>query len=573
MPGQGNAHPSVPLSRSAHPDAGHGKFKKQLSLTDLTFIGLGAIFGSGWLFAASHVSTIAGPAGIFSWLLGGFAVLLLGIVYCELGAALPRAGGVVRYPVFSHGPLLGYLMGFITLIAFSSLIAIEVVAARQYAAAWFPGLTVAGSSDPTTLGWLVQAALLCFFFYLNYSSVKTFAKANNIISIFKFIVPLAVIAVLFTFFKPANLTIQGFAPFGMPGIEMAVSAGGIIFAYLGLTPIVSVASEVRNPQRTIPIALILSILLSTLIYVLLQLAFIGSIPTQMLAAGWHDVSKAFSLPYRDIALALGVGWLAVMVVADAMISPSGCGNIYMNATPRVVYGWAKTGTFFKVFTRVDEASGIPRAGLWLTFGLAIFWTLPFPSWEALINIVSAALVLSYAVAPVSVAALRRTAPDLPRPFRASAFGITGPASFVIAALIVYWSGWSTVSWLLGLQIVMFVIYLACRRSRRGTTARSSRHRTRSATRTSAPPLGADRASEPRRAGALVRVADRVLCRDDRAVVPRRLRRHGPARASVRHGRRRGRRARHLLLGGEHRRARRQAATRRRRGLTRPRPFP
>ncbi|MBC8830402.1 amino acid permease, partial [Escherichia coli] len=102
-------------------------------------------------------------------------------------------------PVFSHGPLLGYLMGFITLIAFSSLIAIEVVAARQYAAAWFPGLTAEGSSDPTTLGWLVQAALLCFFFYLNYSSVKTFAKANNIISIFKFIVPLAVIAVLFTF--------------------------------------------------------------------------------------------------------------------------------------------------------------------------------------------------------------------------------------------------------------------------------------------------------------------------------------------------------------------------------------
>ncbi|WP_321782673.1 APC family permease [Burkholderia pyrrocinia] len=463
MPGQGNAHPSVPLSRSAHPDAGHGKFKKQLSLTDLTFIGLGAIFGSGWLFAASHVSTIAGPAGIFSWLLGGFAVLLLGIVYCELGAALPRAGGVVRYPVFSHGPLLGYLMGFITLIAFSSLIAIEVVAARQYAAAWFPGLTVAGSSDPTTIGWLVQAALLCFFFYLNYSSVKTFAKANNIISIFKFIVPLSVIAVLFTFFKPANLTVHGFAPFGMPGIEMAVSAGGIIFAYLGLTPIVSVASEVRNPQRTIPIALILSILLSTLIYVLLQIAFIGSIPTAMLAGGWHDISKAFTLPYRDIALALGVGWLAVMVVADAMISPSGCGNIYMNATPRVVYGWAKTGTFFKVFTRVDEASGIPRAGLWLTFGLAIFWTLPFPSWEALINIVSAALVLSYAVAPVSVAALRRTAPDLPRPFRASAFGITGPASFVIAALIVYWSGWSTVSWLLGLQIAMFVIYLACRR--------------------------------------------------------------------------------------------------------------
>ena len=443
--------------------SGKGKFKKQLSLMDLTFIGLGAIFGSGWLFAASHVSAIAGPAGIFSWLLGGFSVLLLGIVYCELGAALPRAGGVIRYPVYSHGPLLGYLMGFITLIAFSSLVAIEVVAARQYAAAWFPELTKAGSSDPSILGWLLQFGLLCLFFMLNYRSVKTFALANNLVSVFKFIVPLLVIGVLFTFFKPQNLYAQGFAPFGLSGVQMAVSAGGIIFAYLGLTPIISVASEVKNPQRTIPIALILSVLLSTVIYVLLQVAFLGGVPTEMLANGWAGVTKELALPYRDIALALGVGWLAYLVVADAVISPSGCGNIYMNATPRVIYGWAQTGTFFKVFTRIDEKSGIPRPALWLTFGLSVFWTLPFPSWEALISVVSAALVLSYAVAPVSVAALRRNAPDMPRPFRVKWMGVMGPLSFIVAALIVYWSGWNTVSWLLGLQIVMFVVYLLCSR--------------------------------------------------------------------------------------------------------------
>ena len=440
-----------------------GKFKKQLTLIDLTFIGLGAIFGSGWLFAASHVSAIAGPAGIISWLVGGFAVLLLGIVYCELGAALPRAGGVVRYPVYSHGPLLGCLMGFITVIAFSSLVAIEVVASRQYAAAWFPGLTKADSGDPTTIGWIVQFALLCLFFHLNYHSVKTFAKANNLVSVIKFIVPLLVIGVLFSFFKPANFQVQGFAPFGLSGIEMAVSAGGIIFAYLGLTPIISVASEVKNPQRTIPIALILSVLLSTAIYVLLQLAFLGSVPTEMLANGWANVSKELALPYRDIALILGVGWLAYLVVADAVISPSGCGNIYMNATPRVIYGWAQTGTFFKVFTRVDESSGIPRPALWLTFALSVFWTLPFPSWEALIKVVSAALVLSYAVAPVSVAALRRNAPDMPRPFRVKFMGVLGPLSFIIAALIVYWSGWDTISWLLGLQILMFAVYLLCGR--------------------------------------------------------------------------------------------------------------
>ncbi|WHZ19807.1 MAG: amino acid permease [Rhodanobacteraceae bacterium] len=437
-----------------------GKFHKSLNLTDLTFIGLGSIFGSGWLFSASYVSSLAGPAGVMSWIIGGAAVLLLGLVYCELGAALPHAGGPVRYPAYSHGSLLGYLMGLMTLIAFSSLIAIEVVACRQYAAAWFPALSEPGSDHPSLLGWIAQLALLGIFFALNYWSVKTFARANNLISIFKFVVPLLVIVVLLVFFRPGNMTAHGFAPFGFSGVEAAVSAGGIIFAYLGLTPIISVASEVQNPQRTIPIALILSVVLSTIIYLLLQIAFLGSVPAGMLAQGWSGISKAFSLPFHDIAMTLGIGWLAFLVVTDAVISPSGTANIYMNATPRVVYGWARGGTFFKVFTRIDGKSGIPRHALWLTFALAVFWTLPFPSWSAMIQVVSAALVLSYAVAPVTTAALRRNAPAMPRPFRVGGFGVIGPLSFVIAALIVYWSGWKTVSWLLGLQIALYAIYVA-----------------------------------------------------------------------------------------------------------------
>ena len=457
-----NAEPTDAKNAMSEVEHRHGRFKRQLSLTDLTFIGLGAIFGSGWLFSASYVAAIAGPAGIVSWLIGGVAVLLLGLVYCELGAALPHSGGVVLHPVYSHGVLLGYLMGLITLIAFSSLIAIEVVACRQYASAWFPQLTQPDSQAPTLLGWGVQLAILCIFFLLNYYSVKTFARANNLVSIFKFVVPLTVIVALLYFFRPGNFSAHGFAPFGFPGVAAAVSAGGIIFAYLGLTPIVSVAGEVRNPQRTIPIALILSVALSTIIYVLLQVVFLGSVPGEMVARGWRGVDKLFALPFHDIAIALGLGWLAFLVVCDAIISPSGCGNIYMNATPRVVYGWARGGTFFKLFTRVDEKSGIPRPALWLTFALAVFWMLPFPSWSAMINVVSAALVLSYAVAPITTAALRRTAPDLHRPFRVRGFAVLGPLSFAIAALIVYWSGWKTVSWLLGVQIVLYVLYVPYR---------------------------------------------------------------------------------------------------------------
>ena len=163
--------------------------------------------------------------------------------------------------------------------------------------------------------------------------------------------------------------------------------------------------------------------------------------------------------YYDIATILGFGWLAVLVTADAVISPSGTGNIFMSTTSRVVFGWARNGTLFRVFGWVDERTGIPRPALWLTFGLAIFWTLPFPSWGALVGVVSSALIFTYAIAPISAYALRRSAPEVPRPFYLKGFSVIGPLAFIAASLVLYWAGWNTLSWLLGLQLLLFVVYL------------------------------------------------------------------------------------------------------------------
>jgi amino acid transporter len=193
-----------------------GRFRKQISLLDMTLIGVGAIIGSGWLFASGLVASIAGPAGWISWLIGGIALLLLGLVYAELGAAFPRAGGLVRYPAYSHGPLVGYLMSFITVIAFSSIVGIEVLAVRQYATSWWPALSQPDGQSPTVLGWFVQLVLICVFFLLNYWSVGIFAKSNTIITLFKYVVPSLIIVVLLTHLKGANFRVEGFAPFVYP---------------------------------------------------------------------------------------------------------------------------------------------------------------------------------------------------------------------------------------------------------------------------------------------------------------------------------------------------------------------
>ncbi|MCQ8278569.1 APC family permease [Acetobacteraceae bacterium KSS8] len=428
-------------------------FKRSLSRLDLTMIGFGSIFGSGWLFAAAHVSAIAGPASLLSWVIAGGAVLLLGLVYCELGAALPHAGGVVRYPEWSHGPVCGFLMGLVTTVAYSSLIAIEIVAARQYAGAWIPGLTRDAAGDPTLAGWLLQFAVLAVLFAINRAGIGAFALVNTIVTLFKFCVPAMVAVVLLAHMHAANFTAHGFAPGGASGVEAAISTGGIIFAYLGLTPIVAVAAEVRDPQRAIPFALLCSVLLSMLVYVLLQAAFLGSVPQALLARGWAGIDSALALPFRDLAMMLGAGWLATLVVCDAMASPTGTGNVYLGATPRVVFAWARGGTFPRLFARVDARSGVPVPALWLCFALSVFWTLPFPSWQALIGVVSSALMMSYALAPTAAAALRRTAPGLPRPFRLRGFTVIAPLSFAVASLIVFWTGWPVLRWLLGFQLL------------------------------------------------------------------------------------------------------------------------
>ena len=453
----------TPTRAPADPPATAG-FRRSLSRLDLTMIGFGSIFGSGWLFAAAHVASIAGPSSLISWIVAGLAVLLLGLVYCELGAALPQAGAVVRFPEWSHGALPGFLMGLVTTIAFSSLIAIEVVAARQYAGAWIPGLTRDAGGDPTLAGWALQFAVLGLLLMVNRAGITTFALINNIVTLFKFCVPLLVVVFLLAHVRPGNFTLHGFATGGSIGVETAISTGGIIFAYLGLTPIVSVASEVRDPQRTIPFALIASVLLSMLVYVLLQAAFIGALPARLIAGGWQGLDTRLALPFHDIAVAIGLAWLGLLVVADAIVSPSGTANVYMSATPRILYAWSAGGTFFRRFQRVDHATGVPGPALWLTFGLSVFWTLPFPSWQSLIGVVSSALMMSYALAPVSAAALRLTAPDLPRPFRVAGFGLIAPAAFMIASLIVFWTGWTVLSWLLSVQLVACLVYGAWSRA-------------------------------------------------------------------------------------------------------------
>ena len=417
--------------------SGSGGLKRELGLLDLTMSSLGAILGSGWLFGALVAANLAGPAAIYSWIIGGIAVMLIGLVYAELGGMLPQAGGVVRYPQYSHGTLVSFLMGWAAWIGYCTVPPIEAEAVTQYANHWLHGLFAKGSLTPT--GILVSALLMVVFFLVNFYGVRLFATVNTKITILKFLVPSLTLIVLFAVgIHASNFSSHGFAPSGSSGVLTAIATGGVVFAYLGFRQAVDMAGEAKNPQRDVPRAVIIAIIIGIVLYVLLQVAFVGAVQPAALAHGWAKLS--FSAPFADVAGALGLGWLASLLLADAVLSPGGTGIVYTASTPRVSLALTKNGYWPSSFA-ILNARGVPYVGLITSTVIGLLLLLPFPGWSKLVGIVSAAIVFTYIVGPVAALVLRRTAPQARRPLHLAGMSIIAPVAFVIASLIIYWAGW------------------------------------------------------------------------------------------------------------------------------------
>lgn len=438
-------------------DTGNTRLRREMSLLDLTMASLGAIIGSGWLFGSLAASQLAGPASVVAWLIGGVAVLVIGLVYAELSGMLPEAGGIARYPHFTHGSLTGWMMGWGAFLAYASIPPIEAEAVVQYASHYIPSLAPPAGSKAvaTPVGLAVELGLLVLFFIINSLGVKVFAKTNTTVTLIKAIMPSATVLVLLvSAHNWGNVTSQasgGFAPFGFAGVLKAVGLSGIVFSFLGFRQAVDLAAEARNPQRDVPRAIIIAVGFAIVLYAMLQLTFIGALPGANLAHGWANVS--FKAPFAQLASALSLGWLAILLYGDAVISPAGTGNGYSASTARVLFALANNRYLPKRLTKLSESYGVPMLALVMSFLVSALYLLPFPTWNSLVGVISAATVFTYMIGPVSAAVLRRTHPDARRPFRLPGMGLLAPTAFVIGSLIIYWTGWK-VDWKVAAMILV-----------------------------------------------------------------------------------------------------------------------
>lgn len=201
------------------------------------------------------------------------------------------------------------------------------------------------------------------------------------------------------------------------------------------------AGEARNPGKSLPKAVIYSILIALVIYVALQVAFLMAVPGGKLesAGGWAHLG--YNSPLADLAIAWGLNWLAMLLYADAFVSPSGTGMIYAATTSRMIQGVQENGHLPKIFGRVDKKTGVPRPALVLNLFIAFLFLAVFRGWGSLAEIVSVATVISYITGPVAVMSLRRLSPDLKRPVKLRIMPVVAPVAMVFGSLVLYWGRW------------------------------------------------------------------------------------------------------------------------------------
>src|SRR3989344_3902217 len=375
-------------------------------------------------------------------------MMTIALTYAELASMLPVAGGTIRFLQFSHGTLASFTIGWVAWLASAAVAPIETLALLHYASVYLPWLMhkEGGVAVLTWAGFGMAALIMLGMCIVNVVGVRILTKTNAAVVILKLLVPALTIVVLFNLtFHPSNFISHGFAPTGLKGILSSLPAAGVIFSFIGYSPAIQLAGEAKNPQRAIPFAILGALMICIVLYTLLQIVFIGALPTESLANGWANLSFAGDTgPFAGIATGLGALWLAKILYLDAAVSPFGTGLIYTGSTARMTFAMGKNGYLPQGLMRLN-VFGVPAYIIAFNYCLGLFFFLPFPTWQSMMSFLVSCLVLAYTVGPLALNTLRKSCATLHRPFKIPFYKGVTLAAFYICNLIIYWTGWNIIS--------------------------------------------------------------------------------------------------------------------------------
>lgn len=297
--------------------------QQKIKLASASFIGISSIVGSGWLFAPYVAAHISGPAAILSWTIGTLIIYLLAMCYAEIATLHPIRGLSAVITTLSHNQYFGFPFAIANWLGIVAVIALEADATVQYLVNIVPSwhhLFFDATESMTLIGSLLALVFVIFYTLVNFWGIKLLAKANNLITVIKLAVPvITVIILLCAAFHPHNFTSAGgsFMPYGFTSVIVTILTAGIIVSFNGFQTILSFSSEIHNPTRTIPWALTIAIFVSFILYIVLQVAFIGALPPSFLAHGWDSFNM--SAPIVQLVGILGLNFLLLCYISVRLL--------------------------------------------------------------------------------------------------------------------------------------------------------------------------------------------------------------------------------------------------------------
>lgn len=452
-------------------NSGTQKLERTLGPINLILLGIGAIIGAG-LFSITGIAAAenAGPAIVLSFVIASIGCAFAGLCFSELASMIPVAGGAYSYAYGTMGEFIAWLIGWALILEYATGAAVVSISWSAYvvsflqdfgiqlpswliASPWQPTQRLDGTQEYGLIN-VPAFVIVCLLSWLLIRGVDKSAKVNALLVAIKVAVVLIFIGVGFSYinynnyvpFIPENT--GTFGEFGWSGILRA--SGVVFFAYIGFDAIATTAQEVKKPQRDLPVGIIGSLLICTFLYVLFSLVLVGLVPYPQLNVAAPVAAAINNTPY------LWLNWLIKLAIIAGLMSVI---LVLLLAQSRIFFTMSKDGLLPRMFSIVHPKYHTPWVSSFILM-LCVGIFAAFAPLSLVGHMTSISTLLAFIIVCISVIVLRKTRPDLPRPFKTPwvpLVPILGVLSCLLLMLSLGWMTWARlIIWLfIGLAFYFF----------------------------------------------------------------------------------------------------------------------
>jgi len=424
-----------------------GELRRTLGPFNLVTLGIGCIIGAGiFVITGNAAANFAGPAVLLSFVVAGIACAFAGLCYAELASTMPVPGSAYTYSYVTLGEVFAWTMGWLLLLEYG-------VAASTVAAGWTGyvvslldsfGLHIPQALSQSALQYkdgalqsassfnLVGVIGIAFVTMLLVIGIRESARVNNVIVVIKVSVLIAFVLIGIAYLDPANW--KPFIPantggfhYGWPGIFRAASL--IFFAYIGFEAVSTAAGEARNPQRDLPIGILGSLIICTIIYIAVASVLTGVVPFRSLgvpdpiAIAVDKMNPTWAMVPWPFVASKTLNLFSFVIKIGAFTGLTSVMLVLCYGQTRVFYQMAKDGLISGIFSRIHPRLRTPAAGT-LLLGSAIAIAAATLPLSILNDLVSLGTAFAFSIVCISVIYLRRAEPTLPRPFKVPFYPLT-----------------------------------------------------------------------------------------------------------------------------------------------------